>query len=74
MLAAILDNVLGGALAARLEPGQFVVTLELKTGYTTRQRWQRWREREGRLTSTIAKAGSLRCPPCPYYDLVKVKS
>jgi acyl-coenzyme A thioesterase PaaI-like protein len=33
MLAAILDNVLGGALAARLEPGQFVVTLELKTGY-----------------------------------------
>ncbi len=33
MLAAMLDNVLGAALAARLKPGQFVVTLELKTSY-----------------------------------------
>jgi uncharacterized protein (TIGR00369 family) len=33
MLAAMLDNVLGAALGAGLEPGQFLVTLELKTSF-----------------------------------------
>ncbi len=33
LLTAMLDNVMGAALGARLKPGQFVVTLELKTSF-----------------------------------------
>ncbi len=33
LLAAMLDNTLGAALAAQLGPGQSVVTLELKTSF-----------------------------------------
>lgn len=33
LLSAMLDNVMGAALAARLPPGQFVVTLELNASF-----------------------------------------